>query len=141
MEIVEGDSVFVLTAADDGSGDYLVSVEARAQGFSGHADGHVAGAEWHSFVRQLEVLERERKGAAHLISAMPGEFDIEVKAVDSRGHLGVSGVLSYQRVGDAEWCVQRLHFAFGFDPSKLAAFANAASAQQRAAADVRNARG
>lgn len=70
-----------------------------------------AGAEWHSFVRQLGILERERKGAARLVSAIPGEFDIEVKAVDSRGHLGVSGALSRRRVGDAEWCVQRLHFA------------------------------
>lgn len=133
--------MFRLTAVEDGSGDFLVSVEARSRGFSGHADGHVVGADWHSFVRQLSVLEAERKGEAHLISATPGEFDIEIKSLDSRGHLGVSGILSYRCPGDEERFLQRLNFAFEFDPSKLAAFASAAvSAQQHAAGDARNSR-
>jgi hypothetical protein len=55
--------------------------------------------------------------------------------------MGVSGVLSYRRVGVQEWPVQQLYFAFEFDPSKLAAFARAAAnAQQHAAGDVRDAR-
>jgi hypothetical protein len=78
--------------------------------------------------------------AARLISAMPGEFDLEVKSIDSKGHMGVSGVLSYRRLGVEQWPVQQLRFAFEFDPSKLSAFVAAASAQQCAAGDVRNAR-
>jgi hypothetical protein len=70
-----------------------------SEGFSGHADGHVVGAAWQTFVRELTTLETERKGAAHLVSAMPGEFDLEVKSIDGEGHMGVSGVLSYRRVG------------------------------------------
>ena len=136
MKIVEGDSILQLTATEDGSGDFLVSVEAQSQGFSGHADGHVVGAAGHVFVRQLTVLEAQRKGAASLTSAMPGEFELEVKAVDSRGHMGVSGVLSYRTVGLEDRSLQQLRFAFEFDPSKLAAFVNAAAQAEREPAGV-----
>ena len=141
MEILEADSALVLTVADDGAGDFLVSVEVRSDGFSGHADGVVVGAEWRSFVQQLANLEAERRGSARLTSALSGEFEIRIHATDSRGHMGLSGALSYRRVGVEDWPAQELHFAFEFDPSKLASFARAvANAQQRAAGDVRNAR-
>jgi hypothetical protein len=98
------------------------------------------GSAWRAFVRELTALEAQRKGAARLLSAMPGEFDLEVKAIDDKGHMGVSGVLSY-RVGIEQWPVQQLRFALEFDPSKLSAFVvTAAGARQCAAADVRNAR-
>jgi hypothetical protein len=141
MKIEEEDSVLELTATSDGSGDFFVAIETQSEGFSGHADGHVEGAAWQTFVRELTTLEAERKGAARLVSAMPGEFDLEVKSIDSKGHMGVCGVLSYRRVGVEQWPVQQLRFAFEFDPSKLSAFVVAAAgAQQRAAGDARNAR-
>jgi hypothetical protein len=127
MRIEDKDSVLELAVADDGSGDFLVAIEAQSEGFCGHANSHVVGAAWHAFVRQLAALDAERKGAARLISAMPGEFDLEVKAIDSKGHMGVSGVLSYRRVGVEEWPVQQLRFAFEFDPSKLSGLAKAAA--------------
>jgi hypothetical protein len=141
MKIEEKDSVLELAATDDGSGDFVVAVKVQSEGFSGHTDGHVVSAAWHGFVRELVALEAERKGAARLISAIPGEFDLEVKAIDSKGHMGISGVLSYCRAGVQEWPMQQLRFAFEFDPSKLSAFVTAAAnAQQCAAGDVRNAR-
>jgi hypothetical protein len=127
MRIEEKDSVLELTVTEDGSGDFLVAVEAQSEGFAGHADGHVVGAAWHAFVGQLAMLEAERRGAARLISAMSGEFDLEVKAIDCKGHMGVCGVLSYRSVGVEEWPVQQLRFAFEFDPSKLSDFAIAAA--------------
>jgi hypothetical protein len=133
MRIEEKDSVLELIVTEDGSGDFLVAIEARSEGFSGHADGHVVGDAWRAFVRQLAILEAERKGTARLISVMPGEFDLEVKASDGRGHMGVSGVLAYRRVGVGDWPVQQLSFAFEFDPSKLLAFASAAASTQSAA--------
>jgi hypothetical protein len=140
LQIQEADSLLLLSASDDGSGDVLLSVEVRCDGFSGHADGVVVASEWETFVQQLAALETERKGSARLSSAL-GELDFKVHSIDNRGHMGVSGVLSYHRVGVEEWPVQQLHFAFEFEPSKLAAFASdAANAQQRAAGDVRNAR-
>jgi hypothetical protein len=140
MRIEEQESVLELTVTPDGSGDFLVAVEARSEGFCGHADGVVVGAAWGAFVQELGILEAERKGVARLISAL-GEFDLEVRAIDSRGHMGASGVLSYRPAGIEEWPVQQLRFAFEFDPSKLSSFANAAAnAQQCAAGDVRNAR-
>src|SRR5688572_17672915 len=141
MKLEGGCALLDLTVSDEGSGDFLVAIEAQSEGFSGHADGHVVGAAWHVFVEQLAVLEAERKGSARLISAMPGEFELEVRAIDGKGHMGVSGLLSYRRVGVEEWPVQQLRFAFEFDPSKLSAFVRAvATAQQRAAGDARNAR-
>lgn len=136
MRIEERQSVLEITATDDGSGDFLVAIEAQSEGFSGHADGHVVGAEWHAFVRQLADLEAQRKGAARLSSAATGDFAREVKALDSRGRMGVSGALSYRRSGVEDWPVQQLRFSFEFDPSKLSAFSRAAAnAQQYAAGD------
>ena len=111
----------------DGSGDFLMSVEVRADEFRGHADGHVAGADFRRFAKALEDLERNRKGAATLESALPGEFTVTVKAIDGVGHMGVLGVLRYCRPG-REWPQQELNFAFEFDPSQLHAAVGAANA-------------
>ena len=64
MRIEEQDSVLQLTVTPDGSGDFLVAVEARSEGFSGHADGVVVGAAWGVFVPELGILEAKRKGVA-----------------------------------------------------------------------------
>jgi hypothetical protein len=113
-----GESIMSLDWDDDGSGDYLVSIEAEAEGFKGHADGHVTGSDLRAFIASLEKLERSRKGKARLISALPGEFEVTVEAVDSVGHMGVAGVLRYTVPGD-ERPSQILQFAFDFEPSQL----------------------
>lgn len=115
----DGSSLLV-TFEDDGAGDFLLSIEASSDGFSGHADGHVIGEDWERFVAELRCLESSRKGAARFASAFPGEFEFEIGSVDSVGHMGVSGVLRYRRVGVEQWPQQQLHFAFEFDPSLLA---------------------
>lgn len=119
LSITADGSLLVVTFEDDGSGDLLVSIEASSDGFSGHADGHVVGEDWERFVAELGHLERNRKGAARLSSAFPGEFEVVIGARDSVGHMGVSGILQYRRVGVEQWPVQQLHFAFEFDPSLL----------------------
>ena len=113
-------ALFSLSAEPDGSGDFLVAVEAEVEGFSGHADGHVVGDHWKAFMESLRQLEKTRKGSALLESAAPGEFEVLIRAVNGRGHMGISGALRY--------CVQeergqRLEFSFEFDPSQLMAAA------------------
>ncbi len=89
MKIEEEDSVLQLAATKDGSGDFLVAIEAQSEGFSGHAEVTLEVQRGRRLL-QLTTLEVERKGAAHLVSAMPGEFDLEVKSIDRKGHMGVS---------------------------------------------------
>ena len=103
---------------DQGDGDYLVSIEAEAEGFKGHADGHVTGSDLRTFTDGLKELERSRKGKAVLISALPDEFQVTVQAIDSVGHMGVTGALRYTRLG-CEWPVQALQFGFDFEPNQL----------------------
>lgn len=111
-------SSFELTSESDRAGDYLVAVEAESDGFKGHADGHVAGASWQNFCAALITLEQCRKGEATLDSAMPGEFSLRIGALNSTGHMSVTGVLAFSREA---WPRQILNFAFEFDPSQLVA--------------------
>lgn len=119
LSITSDASLLVVNFDDDGSGDLLVSIEASSDGFSGHADGHVVRENWERFVTELERLERNRKGVACFSSAFPGGFEVLIEARDSVGHMGVSGVLQYRRVGVERWSAQQLNFAFEFDPSLL----------------------
>jgi len=103
-------------------GDFLVSVEAESCGFSGHADGHVADDEFKQFVSSLKDLERTRQGEATFSSAMPGDFEVSIRSLDSQGHLGVQGKLYFCDYGSRYGHVNQLTFCFEFDPSDLAAF-------------------
>ena len=123
----EGTASLELSCNSDGSGDYLASIEVCVEGFSGHAEGHVVGADWTAFVKALRRLDEMRKGEARFESAIPGEFELRIHSIDSRGHMGISGLLRYQRVGVEEWPHQQLRFAFEFDPSKLPAFTHSVS--------------
>jgi hypothetical protein len=131
LSVSEGESLLALSFEDDGSGDFLVSIEVRTEQFAGHADGHVTGAGWLRFVADLRRLEQSHKGAARLVSASPGEFELTISAVDSSGHIGVSGVLSYRRPGVEYWPRQRLEFGFPIDTSSLRALAHSAAASSK----------
>ena len=108
----------VINCSDGAEGDVYVAIEVAADGFTGHADGHVAGASWSKFVAELAQLERIRGGMAHLRSELPDEFELSVCSLDQFGHVGVDGVLRFQEHGRLQ---QLLQFAFEFDPSQLAA--------------------
>jgi hypothetical protein len=101
-----------------GDGDYLASVEAEAEGFKGHADGHVTRSDLKAFFEGLRKLEHTRKGKAVLISAAPDEFEVTVQAVDAVGHMAVIGTLRYTSLG-GERPTQILRFEFDFEPNQL----------------------
>jgi hypothetical protein len=131
----ERDSFLLVTVQGDSSGDFLVSIEARSEGFAGHADGHVVGADWQQFVNDLWRLEKTRQGTASFVSAYPDEFNLTVRAIDSRGHMGVMGMLRYRRVGVEDWPQQQLYFAFEFDPSRLTSLIQSISAARQETPD------
>jgi len=112
------DAAFLLEWSEDGSGDYLVSIGAEAEGFRGHSDGHVVGADFRRFIEELERLDQLRSGKAQISSAAQGLFEVTIHSIDSAGHMGVSGVLRYLRTGP-ERPYQVIEFFFEFDPSQL----------------------
>jgi hypothetical protein len=118
---------FLLEWKEDGSGDFLVSIEVEADDFRGHADGHVTGKDFRQFAGDLKRLDQFRKGMAQLSSAAAGEFEVTIRAIDRAGHMGVSGVLNYLRPGP-ERPPQKLEFFFEFDPSQLMQAVNDAHA-------------
>jgi hypothetical protein len=130
-KLSEGNATLIVSATDDGAGDFLVAIETQCNGFGGHADGHVVGAEWRAFLVKLSQLEKERKGAAEFSSANQGEFNLVFKAIDSRGHLGVAGTLGFSNANAMHR--QQLSFSFEIDPSSLQPFlAQLLEAQQGA---------
>ncbi len=105
-------------------GDYYVVIKAKAHGFRGHADGHVVDAEFKAFAKGVQDLARSRRGEASLTSAHPGLFDLTIRSVDSVGHLGVFGSLSFETVGDPKE-QQSLQFSLNFDPAQIERAASA----------------
>jgi hypothetical protein len=118
---------FLLEWKEDGSGDFLVSIEADADDFRGHADGHVTGKDLRQFTGDLKRLDHSRKGKAQLRSAAAGDFEVTIRAIDSAGHMGISGMLRYLRPGP-ERPAQKFEFFFEFDPSQLPGAVNDAHA-------------
>jgi hypothetical protein len=123
----EGSSSVEIDCDRDDDGDFVVSIRASVEGFVGHAGGHVVGAEWTSFLDALRRLELTRKGEARFASAYPGEFELRVHSIDSRGHLGLSGMLRFGRRAE-EWPHQQLRFALEFEPMKLPLFVRSIAA-------------
>lgn len=116
FRVAADNSWVVVHAHSDGDGDYLVAIEVSCSGFSGHADGHVAGCDFQAFTGQCHALEETRQGVASFSSALAGEFALSLRSTDALGHLAVAGGLRYSR---ADEFTQRLAFEFAFDPSEL----------------------
>ena len=120
----EGTASLKLCCNSDGSGDYSASLEVRVAGYAGNADVHFVGAEWTAFSKAICRLEETRNGDAQLKSAIPGEFQLRVHSIASRGsHIAVSGVFLCRDVGGDESPHQELRFSFEIDSSKLPEFA------------------
>ena len=99
-------------------GDYYVSIEANAHGYSGHSDAHVVRGAFEAFRSAMSNLRRKRKGSASFESIHPGLFDLTVESIDRRGHLAVRGMLSYDPLND-ESRAQQYNFFLEFDPSQI----------------------
>ena len=108
----------------DFDGEFIVSVEVAAFGFTGHSDGHVDTKNFNSFRRSLAILEKNRRGGAVLSSVYPGLFEITVQSTDDLGHMAVGGALRFD-ANRKDTHIQELHFEFEFEPSKLRSFVRA----------------
>lgn len=97
---------------------YVVTIDAKAYGFRGHADGHVTCDEFKKFAKDVVALAKFRKGLAKFSSAFPDFFDVTVRSTDDTGHLGVFGTLT-ARSGTNLDEDQKLQFSLHFEPSQI----------------------
>ena len=96
-------------------GDVYLSISASSHGFSGKNDLWVQAEEFRRFCAELVKLEKERKGEATLKSISPGELYLKVYAIDSLGHIAISGNTGYE-IDNIE---HNVTFGFQIEPNAL----------------------
>lgn len=112
----------VSPAASESSrpGDVSILVDIQSCGFSGRATVWLGSDDLDGFVRQLETLERARRGTATLRSLSPGALDLQLKSVNARGGMAVEGRLEHSfHTGEARPYRHGVSFGFEFDPFTL----------------------
>lgn len=101
-------------------GDAYVTVAVSSNGYRGHNDLWVSGESLRIFCRALVELEATRRGAAELESIAPGEMNLKVHSITSRGHVAVTGKTGYLIQHESGGFWHAVEFGFEFDPSQLA---------------------
>jgi len=104
--------------------DHVVTVDAKAYGFRGHADGPVELDAFKKFAKDIVKLAKARKGQATFSSAFPGFFDVTVRSIDGVGHLGVFGSLTAKSGTEFDED-QKLQFSLHFEPAQIESAARA----------------
>jgi hypothetical protein len=92
----------------------------RDQTFYARTHAWVHFGELRAFAREIELLERTRRGSATLNSMSPGELVLTVAIADSAGHPVVRGQVGRHILGVNQeylWCC--VPFEMAFDPSLL----------------------
>jgi hypothetical protein len=116
---IEGEGSFVeFHPIEAGEGEF--DVRASVGDFSGR-NPHVwidAGV-LRQFVDDLRVVERDRRGKAHLEAMSPNEFELTISVVDSAGHAAVSGSIGRIVYVGREHRTLVFKFNFSLDPASL----------------------
>lgn len=99
--------------------DLYVGVRVMSNGFTGANDLWLYAPDIHRFCNALRQLEETRSGEAKLASISPGELELTVKSIDSRGHMAVVGKTGYEIIGENGSFTHSVEFGFEIDPSQL----------------------
>ena len=98
----------------------VVRVRVRCGEFSGANEAiWIALDALQTFLADLRLLERTRRGEAVLTSMSPGELRLRVYAVDRAGHLAVEATVGVGEMGAHEWQGRSVACSFPLDPSQL----------------------
>jgi len=89
----------------------------RADFQASEVDLFLEGEEFDGFLKDLRLVERDRKGDATLSTEDPRQFQLKVAVIDKAGHVTISGRLASYEGAEGKAV---LEFAFPFDPSALA---------------------
>jgi len=103
-----------------GEGDPGVAVAFAGAAFAGRNDAVWIGRhEWAGFLEDLGVLERTRRGEAHVTAMSPEEFRLALFASDRAGHLAAEGRVAREYAGRHGALRDRASFSFALDPATL----------------------
>lgn len=96
------------------------STTVEAHGFTGHYDNvSIWLPDYDIFLHNLILLEQKRQGEATLTSASPEELVLTLKSADRLGHMMIEGQLGQYTYVANKLYIQKLLFAFQFDPTEL----------------------
>jgi hypothetical protein len=126
-------SLELVPAFSETDGDAYLAVQVSSKGYCGKNDLWVEGEALRSFCAELVVLNRSLVGVARLQSISPGELDVVVQSVSSRGNVAVSGSTGYfvQRDNSRWW--HAVTFGFEFEQGQLQAAIGASWLREYAA--------
>jgi hypothetical protein len=103
------------------SGDVLLSVVVESHGFKGQSEVWVLKEEISRFARAVTELNQSLCGRAVLRSVSPGELQIEVLSVTSRGNLAAQGSVGHHVYEEERMYWHSVSFGFEFEPRELEA--------------------
>jgi hypothetical protein len=111
-------------------GSVQLSVRAAGYGFSGRNPSvWISRSDLATFLRELQELERTRRGEARLESMSPGELSVKISVIDGAGHTRADVTVS-RRYFAQEFGQPTVRFGFSFDPSNLPGIVKAFSSLQ-----------
>lgn len=101
-------------------GAMLWKVAVRTENLSGqHDEIYIMPTDYKRFLQELITLEQVRQGTASLTSASPEDLQLTFQSLDRSGHFMLEGQLGHYTYVGERLCIQKLIFAFDFDPSSL----------------------
>jgi hypothetical protein len=101
-------------------GNVHVGVRVRLNDFSGAVTAGVLSESWRTFIRQLRLLERDRRGEATLVGISREELRVRLFALDRAGHMAVEGEMTAYFAAEHDPRATSLRFgAIEFDPTML----------------------
>jgi hypothetical protein len=113
-------------------GSVKLSVRAAGYGFSGRNPSvWISRLDLAVFVRDLQEVERTRRGEARLESMSPGELSLKISVIDGAGHTRADVTVS-RRYFAQKFASPEVRFGFEFDPSNLPGLLKAFGALQTA---------
>ena len=104
--------------------DAMVSVRVMSYGYAGHSEVWVHKEALVGFCTGLAQLERSLRGEVAIESMSPGELNVKVLSVSSRGHLAIQGSIGtyVQAENGTYW--HAASFGFEFESSELSRAVN-----------------
>lgn len=97
----------------------VVRAAASSNGFSGESEAWVFTEHFEGFCKSLASLNEALKGEAVLESMSPNELSLKLASVNSRGYLGVSGMIGHLFLSENSDYWHSVSFGFEFEPAQL----------------------
>ena len=105
-----------LEVGDENTGsDILLTVSVSSDGYSANDTFWVLKEMWYDFIKELEMLERERQGQALLKSIVPDELKLRLYSTNHAGHIAIEVDMTHEKEVGTE--LKPLHLMCSFSLS------------------------